>query len=284
MGFGPRTAATPPPAARRRRFLVAAIQLCAGSNKDANLETATRLVREAAERGAALIALPELFSWRGERAAERGAAEPIPGPTSNVLAALAAELGVHLVGGSMLEVVPGEARVYNTCTVFDPRGTLLATYRKMHLFDVDIRDQVSVRESATRRPGERPVTVTTELATLGLSICYDLRFPELFRALSAAGAELVCLPSAFTFVTGAAHWEILLRARAVENQVYLVAPNQIGRSASGVLDFGQSLIVDPWGTPVARAANESVAILAEIDLDYLARVRRELPCLEHRRL
>jgi predicted amidohydrolase len=173
--------------------------------------------------------------------------------------------------------------VYNTCPVFDPQGRLLATYRKMHLFDVDIPDHIAVRESATRLPGGQAVTVPTELGRLGLSVCYDLRFPELYRTLGAAGAEIVCVPSAFTFATGAAHWEILLRARAIENQVYLVAPNQIGRSASGVMDFGHSLIVDPWGTPLARASNQEAAILAEIDLDYLARVRRELPCLEHRR-
>lgn len=284
MGSGRRTAAAAPSSvAVRRRFLAAAVQLCAGSNKEANFATAARLARQAAEHGAALVVLPEVFSWRGAREDECRAAEPIPGPTSDRLAALAAELRVHLVGGSLLETVPGESKVYNTCPVFDPHGALLGTYRKMHLFDVDIPDQVSVRESATRLSGARAVTVRTELGTLGLSVCYDLRFPELYRALSAAGAELICVPSAFTFATGAAHWEILLRARAIENQVYLVAPNQIGRSASGVMDFGHSLIVDPWGTPVARATNQSTAVLAEVDLDYLARVRRELPCLDHRR-
>lgn len=284
MGSGRRTAAAPSSVAVRRRFLAAAVQLCADSNKDANFATTVRLAQQAAERGAALVVLPELFSWRGGREDERSAAEPIPGPTSDRLAALAAELRVHLVGGSLLEAVPGETKVYNTCPVFDPHGALLATYRKIHLFDVDIPDQVTVRESATRLRGAHPVTVPTELGTLGLSVCYDLRFPELYRALSAAGAELICAPSAFTFATGAAHWEILLRARAIENQVYLIAPNQIGRSASGVMDFGHSLIVDPWGTPVARASNQNVAILAEVDLDYLARVRRELPCLDHRRV
>ncbi len=266
-----------------RRFLAAAVQLCAGPDKAANLAVAERLVRRAAELGATLIVLPEVFSWRGPHADEIRAAEPIPGPTTDRLAALAAELRVHLVGGSLLEAVAGEPRVYNTSPVFAPDGALLATYRKMHLFDVAIPDQVVVRESATRQPGARVVTVPTAVAMLGLSICYDLRFPELYRRLSAAGADVVCIPAAFTFPTGAAHWEVLVRARAIENQVYVVAPNQIGRSASGVQDFGHSLIVDPWGTPIARASNQEGVIAAEIDLEYLARVRRELPCLDHRR-
>jgi predicted amidohydrolase len=267
-----------------QRFLAAAVQLGATSDKVANLAAAARLARTAAERGAALIVLPELFFWRGARDDEPAAAEPIPGPTTDRLAALAAELRVHLVAGSVLEAVPGSAKAYNTCPVFDPRGALVATYRKLHLFDVDIPGHVAVRESDSRMRGTEPVTVRTELATLGLSICYDLRFPELYRALAARGAEVVCAPSAFTFPTGAHHWEILVRARAIENEVYVIAPNQIGRGATGVLDFGHSLIVDPWGTPTARASNQDTVVLAEIDLDYLARVRRELPCLAHRTL
>ncbi len=267
-----------------QRFFAAAVQLGASADKGANFATAARLARAAAGRGAALIVLPELFFWRGARDDERAAAEPIPGPTADRLAALAAELRVYLVGGSLLEAVPGADKAYNTCLLFDPRGALLATYRKIHLFDVDIPDHVAVRESDTRLRGTEPVTVPTELGTLGLSICYDLRFPELYRALAARGAEIVCVPSAFTFPTGAHHWEILLRARAIENQVYVVAPNQIGRCASGVLEFGNSLIVDPWGTPIARASNQDTVAVAEIDFDYLARVRRELPCLAHRTL
>jgi len=265
-----------------RRFLAAAVQLCATDDKAANFARAARLARTAAERGATLIVLPEVWSWRGPRDQEISAAEPVPGPTTDRLAALAAELRVYLVGGSVLESAAGAAKAFNTCTVFDPRGTLLATYRKIHLFDVDIPGHVSVRESDTRARGAEPVTVATPLGVLGLSVCYDLRFPELYRRLGAGGAEIVCVPSAFTFPTGAHHWEILLRARAIENQVYVVAPNQIGRGASGVMDYGHSLIVDPWGTPIARAPNEETVIVAEIDREYLTRVRRELPCLEHR--
>jgi deaminated glutathione amidase len=266
------------------RFLAAAVQMCAGADKEVNFRTAERLVRDAAERGAALVVLPEVFFWRGPRDQEAAAAERVPGPTTDRLAALARALGIHLVGGSILERATGEAKVFNTCTVYSPHGDLLARYRKMHLFDVDIAGHVSIRESDTRAHGAAAVAVRTDLCTLGLSVCYDLRFPELYRRLGHEGAELICVPSAFTFPTGAAHWEILLRARAIENQTYVIAPNQIGRSPSGFQDFGHSLIVDPWGTPIARAANVESAIVAEIDLDYLAQVRRELPCLEHRTL
>ena len=264
------------------RFLAAAVQLNAGPDKEANVAAAAALVREAARRGAELIVLPEMFAWRGPRAGEDAAAEPVPGPTSDGLAAWARELGIILVGGSLLERSPRAGRFHNTCTVYGRDGTLLARYRKVHLFDVDIPGHVTHRESDSKLPGDAVVTVPTDLGMLGLAICYDLRFPELFRRLSTAGAELVCLPSAFTFATGAHHWEILVRARAIENQVYVVAPNQIGPTPSGIQDFGHSLIVDPWGTPLARAANTHAAIVAEIDRDYLARVRRELPCLEHR--
>jgi predicted amidohydrolase len=267
-----------------RRFFAAAIQLCAGPDKQANLEKAERLVKAAAQRGAALIVLPEVFFWRGQRAEEREQAETIPGPTTDRLAELARELGVHLVGGSILERASSGGKVYNTSALFDPRGELLARYRKVHLFDVDIPGHVTIRESETRLHGSEACVVPTGLGTIGLSVCYDLRFPELYRRLTASGAEIICLPSAFTFPTGAAHWEILVRARAIENQVYLIAPNQIGRSPGGFNDFGHSLIVDPWGTPNARASNGETFILSEIDLNYLEQVRRELPCLAHRKL
>jgi predicted amidohydrolase len=263
-------------------FFAAAIQLCAAADKEANFAKAAELTGAAAAEGAALVVLPELSLWRGPRTQELEAAEPIPGPTTERLSGLAAKLGIHLVAGSILERVPGERKVFNTCIVLDPAGELIGRYRKTHLFDVDIPDHVTVRESDTRQRGDAVAVVRTSLAPIGLSICYDLRFPELFRRLTAAGAQLVCLPSAFTFPTGAAHWEVLLRARAIENQVYVVAPNQIGRSPSGVIDYGHSLIVDPWGTVVAQATNGETAIVARIDLDYLAQVRRELPCLEHR--
>ncbi len=263
------------------RYLAAAVQMSSGADRAANLARATALVREAAARGARLVVLPEVFAWRGPRAEEGARAEPVPGPTTTALGALARELAIHLCAGSLLETVPGEPRAYNTSCVFDPRGELIARYRKLHLFDIDLPGRVSVRESDTRAPGADVVTVPTALGTLGLSICYDLRFPELYRALVRGGAEVLLVPSAFTFPTGAAHWEVLCRARAVESQCYVIAPDQTGSSPHGFLDYGDSLIVDPWGRVLARAGDGEGVVTAEIDLTYLARVRRELPCLKH---
>ena len=272
------------PASVMERYLAAAVQMSSGDDRAANVARATALVREAAARGARLVVLPEVFAWRGPRAAEPAIAEPVPGPTSRTLAGLARELGIWLCAGSLLERAADEPRAYNTSCLFDPRGELVARYRKIHLFDVDLPGRVSVQESATRAPGAEVVTVPTELGTLGLSVCYDLRFPELYRRLVRAGAEVLLVPSAFTFPTGAAHWDVLCRARAVENQCYLIAPDQTGTSPHGFADWGDSLIVDPWGRVLARAGDGERVITAEIDRAYLARVRRELPCLPHARL
>jgi predicted amidohydrolase len=266
------------------RYVAAAVQMSSGADKAANLARALALIREAAARGARLVVLPEVFAWRGPRAEEAAAAEPVPGPTTAALGALAGELGIVLCAGSLLETVAGEPRPYNTSCVFDPRGALVARYRKLHLFDVELPGRVSVRESATRAPGTEVVTVPTALGTLGLSICYDLRFPELYRALVRAGAEILLVPSAFTFPTGAAHWEVLCRARAVENQCYVIAPDQTGTSPHGFADYGDSLIADPWGRVLARAGDGDGVVTAEIDRASLARIRRELPCLTHARL
>lgn len=266
-----------------RQFVAAAIQLNAGSDKTANLDKAAACAAQAVRHDARLVVLPEVFLWRGPRDQERTAAEPIPGPSTNILGDLARTLKIHLLAGSILEESGGD-RVFNTSVLFDPHGDIVARYRKVHLFDVDIANQVSIRESDTRRGGDAIVTVRTELGTIGMSVCYDLRFPELYRQLALAGTEIVTVPSAFTFPTGAAHWEILLRARAIENQVYVIAADQIGRSPSGVMDFGNSMIIDPWGKPLARAADRETVIFAEIDRDYQDRVRRELPCLTHIKL
>lgn len=263
------------------RFTAAAVQLHVNSDKRGNLARAETFIRAAASRGARLIALPELFFWGGPNDAELDAAEPIPGPTTSALSALARELRVFLVGGTILERVQGLSKVYNTCVAFDPDGAAIATYRKVHLFDVDLAER-SIRESTHRAAGAEAVVATCDLTTIGLSICYDLRFPELYRRLVDARARVICMPSAFTFATGSAHWEPLLRARAIENQVYVIAPDQHGRGASGVLNYGHSMIVDPWGTILARAAEGDGVIFADIDLAYLERVRREIPCLDHR--
>src|SRR5205085_5306058 len=184
------------------------------------------------------------------------------------------------------KAMPGASALpFNTTTLFGPDGSLLAVYRKIHLFDVDLPGQVTVRESHLRRAGEDVVCVETALGRIGLAVCYDLRFPDLFRKLADAGAEIVVMPSAFTRTTGQAHWEPLLRERAIENQCFMVAPNQYGLGAHGFADYGNSLVVDPWGEILARGpADEAAAVTATLDAAVLDRVRRELPSLEHRRL
>ena len=266
-----------------RSYLAAAVQMTASSSKEENLAKAETFVRLAAERGAALVVLPEVFSWRGPRAEEPAQVESVPGPTSERLGELARRYRLYLLAGSFLEKTD-EPRSYNTSLFLNPEGQILAHYRKIHLFDVDIPGQVRVKESDTKKPGQALVACETPLGIFGLSVCYDLRFPELYRGLANRGAEVIFVPSAFTFPTGAAHWEPLLRARAIENQTYIIAPNQIGRNAHGFADYGNSMIIDPWGKVIARAADKECFITAEIDRDYLEKVRRELPCLTHRRL
>jgi deaminated glutathione amidase len=266
------------------RTIVAAVQMASGADRAANLLAATTLVRQAADAGARLVVLPEVFAWRGPRADEPRQRERIPGPTTEAMAALASSCGIFLCMGSIAEAVAGSPRGYNTSCLIDPTGAIIATYRKMHLFDVDLPGRVSVRESDDRAPGTEVVTARTPVGTLGMSICYDLRFPELYRQLSSAGADVLLVPSAFTFPTGAAHWEVLCRARAIENQCWVIAANQTGASPHGFADYGHSMIVDPWGTVVAQAGDEPGVVLAELDPERTARVRRELPSLQHRRL
>jgi predicted amidohydrolase len=266
------------------RFLAGVVQMASGADRAANVRTAAMLARTAARRGARLIVLPEVFAWRGTAIDDPTAAEPVPGPTTEAMAALARELDVFLCMGSLLETVPGNTRRYNTSCLLDPSGAIVARYRKIHLFDVALPGRVAVQESATRVAGDAPVVVATPLARLGCSICYDLRFPELYRRLAADGAEVLLVPSAFTFPTGAAHWDVLCRARAIENQCYLLAANQTGASPHGHRDYGGSMIVDPWGTVLARVADGEGVAVAELDGAYLTRVRTELPALMHRRL
>ena len=266
------------------KFTAAAIQMLASDDKAANIAEAARWIEEAAAKGARLVALPEVFIWRGEKKQEPKSAEAIPGATSDKLAALARDMRVYLLGGSILEAIPGSAKVYNTSLLFDPAGRLVASYRKIHLFDVELEGAVSARESDTRAFGSDAVVAKTDLCPMGLTVCYDLRFPELYRALVTEGAQLIFVPSAFTAYTGRAHWEPLLRARAIENQVYIIAPDQCGKNPKSFDTHGHSMIVDPWGHILAEAGEAPGIILAEVDLDYLAKVRAELPSLAHRKL
>jgi predicted amidohydrolase len=266
-------------------YLAAAIQMNAGPDKPANLERAERLVRVGAGRGANLVALPEVFNWRGKRNDQAAAAETLDGQSLSLMSRLARELQIHIVAGSITEQSAAtESRCYNTSVLIGPDGGQIAVYRKIHLFDVDLPGRVTVRESDTKLAGADVVTAKTPLGTIGLTICYDLRFPELYRRLTFAGAQIIAIPSAFTFPTGEAHWEPLLRARAIENQAYVIAPAQFGPNIYGYSDYGNSMIVDPWGRVLARAADQEGVVVAPIDLEYQDRVRRELPALKHARL
>jgi predicted amidohydrolase len=265
-----------------RKVRAAAIQMSSTPDKDENKQTAEALTRQAVDAGADLVALPELWSCHGLDTVYRENAEPVPGPTTEFMGGLARELGVYLLGGSILEGDPGSERLSNTSTFFDPSGEMTAVYRKIHLFDVKAPDREYL-ESAQIAPGDKIVTAKAGPATLGLSVCYDVRFPELYRLLALRGAEILAVPAAFTLQTGKDHWELLLRARAVENQAFVIAPAQWGQKADGRWTYGRSMIVDPWGTVLATCPDRDGYALAPLDLDYLDRFRSEVPALANRR-
>ncbi len=265
-------------------YLAAAVQMTSGEDTAANLQTATGLIEQAAAAGASLVALPEMFACLGRFEAMVASAEEVPGgPTSEALCQLARRLKITLVAGSIAEKSSREGKIHNTSLLIGPDGAVLARYRKMHLFDVDLPGQVSMIESRWMIPGDETAVTPTPLGCIAQAICYDLRFPELFRQLADRGAEVICVPSAFTLPTGRDHWEILLRARAIENQAFVVAPNQFGRHTAQLTTYGRSMIVDPWGTPLAIAADGVGLAIAEIDLARMAEIRERLPALRHRR-
>ena len=265
---------------------VAAIQMNSGSDRDENLAQAGRLIAQAGAAGAQLVVLPEVFAFIGTDLSEQlGVCEGDgAGPIQDFLATQAKTHGVWLVGGTFPMRSPQPHRAYAACAVYDPEGHRAAVYRKMHLFDVRINETAEdYSESRVFVPGDDVVVVDTPAGRCGLSVCYDLRFPELFRAMLEQSVDLVVVPSAFTMATGRAHWETLLRARAIENLVYIVAANQAGRHANGRETWGHSMVVDPWGAVIAELADDAGVVSAECDRDYQARVRREFPCIEHRR-
>jgi predicted amidohydrolase len=261
----------------------AAVQLNSTKDRERNLSTAERLVRAAAADGAELVALPEKWNLLAGGAELHAGAEPLDGPSLSAARAWARELGIHLLAGSIAERSDGaDERAFNTSVLIGPDGEDLATYRKVHMFDVEAGG-VAYRESEHEQPGEELATAPVGDLVAGLSICYDLRFPELFRILALRGATLVALPSAFTTATGRDHWEVLLRARAIEDQVFLLAPNQVGTAAPHYDSFGHSAIVDPWGTVLAIAPEGETFVAADLDLGAQRRVRASLPSLANRR-
>ena len=262
---------------------VAAVQLTATPDLKRNLEHADRLTRAAAADGAQLVVLPEKWSALGRGEALTAGAQPLDGPAIAWARAVARELGIELVAGSIAERVEGEQRLRNTSVHIGPDGEIRATYRKVHMFDVIVEGTV-YRESEHEDPGsELVLSATSDGVELGLSICYDIRFPELYRILALRGARIFTVPAAFTVPTTRDHWEVLLRARAIEDQAFVVAANQIGEHEAGLRSGGRSMIVDPWGLVLALAPDREGHIAADLDLEAQARIRRELPALANRR-
>ena len=260
---------------------VALVQMNSQDDKAANLERAETLVAQAAAWGPDLVVLPELWTYLGPRKRHAEVAEPIPGETSELLSRLASRYRFWLVGGSYLEAVEGSERFYNTSIALSPDGDVVARYRKLHLFDIEV-DGKTYRESSTIAPGSETVVTQLGRAPVGLSICYDLRFPELYRRLVAQGARLVTVPSAFTMETGKDHWEVLLRARAIENQLYVLAAAQCGPHPPTNACYGNAMVVDPWGTVRARAGYQEGVVVADLDFGEQERIRQSLPALRHR--
>lgn len=267
------------------RVTVALVQTDPGPDKAANVHAALAFVAEAAARGADVVALPETFHCRGPNDVKRAQSEPIPGPLSQALSRAAKEHGITLLAGSFNELhdQPDDVRTFNTSLLFGPDGRQIARYRKIHLFDAVIDGKLQPRESSRNRPGDEVVTADTAFGRVGMTICYDVRFPELYRALALAGAKVIFVPSNFTERTGRDHWEVLLRARAIESGSFVVAPATIGNGGGGFEAFGRSLVVDPWGTVIACAPDGEGVTLATLDLDRVDRVRASLPTLHHLR-
>jgi predicted amidohydrolase len=262
---------------------VAAVQLNSREDREANLAAADRLTRAAAADGAELVVLPEKWTVLGSGEHLRAGAEPLDGPAITWARATARELGIDLIAGSIAERLPGSEMLANTSVHAGPDGEIHAVYRKIHMFDVEV-DGVVYRESEHEQPGEEIVTSTAANGVqLGLSVCYDLRFPELYRILAIRGARVIVIPSAFTLATTRDHWEPLLRARAIENQAFVVAANQIGNHPPHYRSGGRSLIVDPWGVVLAQAPDSVCHIVAELDLERQEQIRQDLPALANRR-
>jgi predicted amidohydrolase len=264
----------------------AAIQMCSSDDLDGNLRAAGKWIAEAVRAGAEFVALPENFAFLRREGLPIPCAQPLDGPIVATLRDWARQHRIWLLGGSFAELVPGSERLHNTSVLLAPDGALAAVYRKIHLFDVDLRAQGGhcYRESLLIAPGKEVVVADTPFGAMGLSVCYDLRFPELFRLQSARGARFLLVPSAFARETGRDHWEVLLRARAIENQCFVIAPAQWGQHSPERASHGRALIADPWGVLLAVAPDRPGVVLADCDLAQQESVRSGLPALLHRRL
>lgn len=267
------------------KLRLAAVQVCSSRDPERNLAGVVRRIREAAEAGADVVGLPESFALMGTDRDRMQVAQDLYREVLGTLSAAAREAGVILQAGTIAtpSTDGGDPRPRNTALLLDRRGDVAARYHKIHLFDVSLGDGNEYRESAHTRPGDQVVTAVLEGVGFGLSVCYDLRFPELYRALALRGARVTFVPSAFTRMTGKAHWLPLLQARAIENQMYLVAPGQFGEHEDGRRTHGHSLIVDPWGAVLAEAPDRECVIYADYDAGFLEEVRARLPVLDHRR-
>ncbi|MBJ18090.1 MAG: carbon-nitrogen hydrolase family protein [bacterium] len=265
---------------------VAIVQVCSTDDLSLNLARAEKGLEEAAERGARFVALPENFAYMRREGGRFPCAQGPDGEIIRALSEWSRRLGVWLLGGTFPEAIPGDDRVYNTSLMFSPDGSAIARYRKIHLFDVELGPDASdsYRESTHFAPGEDLALAATRFGDIGLSICYDLRFPELYRALTLRGARWLVVPSAFTRETGKDHWEVLLRARAIENQAYVLAPAQCGHHSPDRASYGRSMIIDPWGLVIAQAGDSPTVLVADCPIEEIDRVRKAIPALTHRRL
>ena len=265
-----------------RRFVAAVVQLRSTEEVETNLKITEQQVRHAADLGASLVAIPENFAFLRIHPDSSGLRAPVSGELVQRMADLAKSANVDLILGSIPEPSAVEGKVHNTSVYISNTGDIVAAYRKLHLFDIDIPGTVTLRESDHITPGSEPCLVDSRFGPVGLSICYDLRFPELYRQLRKDGARILTCPAAFTLQTGKDHWAPLLRARAIENQAWVLAPGQFGHHGGKRNSYGKSMIIDPWGIPVAIAKDGIGVAIAEIDLDYQDKVRAGLPCHTHR--